>query len=100
MVLAVVVDAIQAITGFKTLAVRRVRSAPDLCVNPGADRRAGRLPHCLTAWPWQPGRHDARWSALLDELRIEFIYPQDATAERFFRGEHPAERSSIPPWAL
>jgi hypothetical protein len=26
----------------------------------------------------------------LDELRIELIYPQDATAERYFRGAHPA----------
>jgi hypothetical protein len=25
-----------------------------------------------------------------DELRIELIYPQDATAERYFRGAQPA----------
>jgi hypothetical protein len=58
--------------------------------------------HGLVACPWFrvgetvirtiaiAARFDTAVDVTLDELRIELIYPQDATAERFFRGEHPA----------
>ncbi len=58
--------------------------------------------HGLVACPWFrvgdtvirtiaiAARFDTAIDVTLDELRIELIYPQDATAERFFRGEHPA----------
>jgi transcriptional regulator with XRE-family HTH domain len=37
-------------------------------------------------------RFDTATDITLDELRIELIYPQDTTAERFFRERQPAER--------
>jgi transcriptional regulator with XRE-family HTH domain len=67
--------------------------------------------HGLVACPWFrvgdtvirtiaiAARFDTATDVTLDELRIELIYPQDATAERFFRGEDQAERSSPPPGA-
>lgn len=56
--------------------------------------------HALVACPWFrvgdtvirtipiAARFDTAIDVTLDELRIELIYPQDATAERFFR-QHP-----------
>jgi hypothetical protein len=35
-------------------------------------------------------RFDAPTAVILDELRIELLYPQDAAAQRFFRDrDHP-----------
>ncbi len=58
--------------------------------------------HGLVACPWFrvgdavirtiaiAARFDTAIDVALDELRIELIYPQDATAERYFREAHPA----------
>jgi len=58
--------------------------------------------HGLVACPWFrvgdtvirtiaiAARFETAIDVTLDELRIELIYPQDATAEQFFRGQRPA----------